>query len=82
MALAAWDVDACFDEGSIDFLMDKNARSSWLETPLAVTDETYDQELGLLESVQEIAISLARTTPTRTISGKQDVGSWTASTVD
>ena len=79
-SLAAWDVDACFGDGGIDFLNEKTADfsgSSWLEAPFLASEDVHDQELGLLESVQEIAIALARTTPTRTKSGKQDTESWT-----
>jgi hypothetical protein len=79
-SLAAGDVDACFGDGCIDFLNEKtasSARTSWLETPFIACEDTHDQELGLLESVQEIAIALARTTPTRVMPGKKDAEHWT-----
>ena len=72
--LAARQVDACFGEGDIDFINEKPAvpiRSSWLAGPGLATEETYDLELGLLESVQEIAIALTRTTPKRTALGSE-----------
>jgi len=65
--LSALEVDACFGEASIDFLREPlrfPPGTSWLE---ASSDESLDQELGLLESVQEIALALARTTPKRNI---------------
>ena len=76
-AISAMEVDACFGEGGIDFLKESPAGTSWLEAPFRAGDTTYDQELGLLESVQEIAIALARTKPTRTLSSQQDAGHWT-----
>ena len=76
-AISAMEVDACFGDGSIDFFQESAAATSWLEAPFLASDATHDQELGLLESVQEIAISLARTKPTRTLSSQQDAGHWT-----
>lgn len=79
-SLAAWDVDACFGDGGIDFLNEKTSNfvgSSWLEAPFLASDDVHDQELGLLESVQEIAIALARTKPTRTVRDTQEAESWT-----
>jgi len=73
-AISAMEVDACFGEGGIAFLTENPAGTSWLEAPLLAGDATHDQELGLLESVQEIAIALARTKPTRTLSSQQDAG--------
>lgn len=40
--------------------------TSWLETQESEDGSSYDQELEMLESVQEIAIALSRTTPRRT----------------
>ncbi len=67
--LAVQAVDACFGAADIAFL-DENTvpaterlakeGSDWL------SDASFDMELGLLESVQEIALSLVRTTPKRT----------------
>ena len=73
--LSAFDVDACFGAGDIDFIEEKRdswVEASWLESSDLKNDVSYDQELGLLESVQEIAIALARTTPKRTILEKEE----------
>ena len=75
--ITAMEADACFGDGNIDFLKQSAAGTSWLEAPFLPSDATHDQELGLLESVQEIAIALARTKPTRTLSSQQDAGHWT-----
>ena len=69
-SLSASQVDACFSEGDMDFLSEKPALqigSSWLTGPGLITEETYELELGLLESVQDIAIALTRTTPKRVV---------------
>ncbi|MCY2984493.1 MAG: hypothetical protein NTY15_12790 [Planctomycetota bacterium] len=74
-SLLAVDVDACFGAGEIDFFEEKRdswVEASWLENSDSANECPYDQELGLLESVQEIAIALARTTPNRTISKKEE----------
>ena len=68
--LAALAVDACFGTADIAFLDEKaipamerceKEGSDWL------SDGSLDMELGLLESVQEIALALTRTTPKRTL---------------
>jgi hypothetical protein len=70
--LAAGAVDACFgaflSENAVP-AMERCERegSDWL------SDESFDMELGLLESVQEIALSLVRTTPNRTSVARQSV---------
>ena len=67
-------VDACFADGDIDFLSEKPALTlgtSWLAGPGLTTEETYDLELGLLESVQEIAVALTRSTPKRVVREKE-----------
>ncbi len=75
-AHSALAVDACFGNADIAFLdenavpaMERSERegSDWL------SDGTFDLELGLLESVQEIALSLARTTPNRTSVARHSV---------
>lgn len=74
-SLSALDVDACFGAGDIDFLEEKRdswVEASWLESSVSANENSYDQELGLLESVQEIAIALARTAPKRTILEKEE----------
>ena len=66
--LSAVEIDACFGEGRIDFLSEPAEASheaSWLDAPME--NDTFEKELGLLESVQEIAIALARTTPKRNL---------------
>ncbi len=73
-SLSALDVDACFGAGEINFLDEKRdswVEASWLESA-SENECSYDQELGLLESVQEIAIALARTTPNRTNLEKEE----------
>lgn len=73
--LSAFDVDACFGAGNIDFIDEKRdswVEASWLEGSSSTSEASYDQELSLLESVQELAISLARTTPKRTILEKEE----------
>jgi len=74
--LVALAVDACFGAADIAFL-DENAvaamercereGSDWL------SDGSFDMELGLLESVQEVALALGRTTPKRTISSNSNL---------
>ena len=68
-SLSALDVDACFGSTGLEFLAEKPVS----EFGPSVTDEsvwsienTFDLELGLLECVQEIALTLARTPPKRT----------------
>ena len=70
--LSALDVDACFGDAGIGFLAEKpKAKSESLEFGGSVVVESreiaFDLELELLESVQEIAIALVRTSPKRTI---------------
>ncbi len=74
LTLAAFDVDACFVDGCNDFLRETNEAplgTSWLEAPGKAIDESFDLELGLLESVQEIAVALTRTAPKRTTTTTQ-----------
>ena len=70
--LTALAVDACFGDAGIGFLVEKPVSTSEsFDFGGSVTDEsgenTFDMELSLLESVQEIAIALARTSPKRTL---------------
>ena len=67
---SASEVDACFGAGGIDFIDEKQG-DSWLENAASTGEESFEQELGLLESVQEIAITLARTSPKRTVLEKE-----------
>ena len=72
--LSAFDVDECFGAGDIEFIEERReswVEVSWLETSSLESQASYDEELSLLESVQEIAIALARTTPKRTILEKE-----------
>jgi hypothetical protein len=74
-SLSALDVDACFGAGEIDFLEEKRdswVEASWLESSINANESSFDQELGLLESVQEIAIALTRTAPNRANSEKEE----------
>ena len=59
-------IDECFLDGSLDFLANPDFEQN-REGRTAGSSETadYDLELGLLESVQEIAISLAKKSPNR-----------------
>ena len=68
--LAALVVDTCFSAAGIAFLNEnavadkercEREGSDWL------SDGSFDMELGLLESVQEIALALGRTTPKRSL---------------
>jgi hypothetical protein len=65
-AVQADAIDACFLDGSLGFL-ENTAAGQDRAAPNAGSAESdsYDLELGLLESVREIAISLARKTPSR-----------------
>ena len=72
-SLTSLGVDACFGAGNLDFLDEKPAEKSWLELSDAPSEESFDQELSLLESVQEVAMALSRTTPTRSGTGKKAV---------
>ena len=70
--LSALEIDACFGDAGIGFLAEKlKAKPESLEFGGSVVDESreiaFDLELELLESVQDIAIALARTSPKRTI---------------
>lgn len=68
--LSATEVDACFGSADCAFLG---------ETPVSATkkgekdgsdwlsEDSFDLELGLLESVQDVAMALVRTTPKRTV---------------
>ncbi len=74
--LSALDVDACFGDAGIRFLAERpTAKSESLEFGGSVVVESreiaFDLELELLESVQEIAIALARTSPKRTVLATQ-----------
>ncbi len=64
-ALERSEVDACF--GDDEFLREVRSEALWLESPAVPSEQTFDLELGLLESVQEIAVSLARTPPKRKV---------------
>ena len=57
--LASSDVDTCFGDTSLAFLQEQSVDAS--NDNGQSVNENLDLELGLLESVQEIAISLART---------------------
>ena len=68
-SLSALDVDACFGSTGLEFLAERPVS----EFGPSVNDESvwsienaFDLELGLLECVQEIAMTLARTPPKRT----------------
>ena len=67
--LVASSVDQCFSGASLSFLEEKRSgpKFSFTRECFAESkDDSFDLELGLLESVQELAIALARTTPKRT----------------
>ena len=70
--LSALEIDACFGDAGIGFLAEQpKAKPESLEFCGSVAVESreiaFDLELELLESVQDIAIALARTSPKRTI---------------
>lgn len=58
--LSAVQVDSCFAGGEFDFLLPPVQQENSYELQADEDSESYDLELGLLESVQEIAISLYR----------------------
>ncbi len=69
LSLSAFDVDACFGSAALEFLVEKSVSEfgpSVIDESVWSTENTFDLELGLLECVQEIAFSLARTPPKRT----------------
>lgn len=59
-AISAQEVDACFEHSNVFFLGDEFVCST-REDSIECDSDFYDLELGLLEAVQEIAASLART---------------------
>ncbi|HUP79020.1 MAG TPA: hypothetical protein VM260_10740 [Pirellula sp.] len=70
--LSALEVDACFGDAGMGFLVEMPLTvSKSLDFGSSITDGSgenrFDLELGILESVQEIAIALARTSPKRTL---------------
>lgn len=58
--LSAVQVDSCFAGGEFDFLQSPDQHPSSYELQADEDSDSYDLELGLLESVQEIAVSLYR----------------------
>ncbi len=69
-SLSAIAVDLCFGASNIDFLAENlisEHPSNGSENLVWMCGDSYDTELGLLESVQEIAMALVRTTPKRTV---------------
>ena len=63
-------VDLCFSASSLEFLSEKpifEKPSKGLENSVWSCGDSYNMELGLLESVQEIAMALARTAPKRSV---------------
>lgn len=68
-SLSAFDVDACFGIAGLEFLVEKQFSEigpSEIDESVWSGEKAFDLELGLLECVQEIALSLARTPPKRT----------------
>jgi hypothetical protein len=53
-------IDRCFADNHLGFLIESAQCETSYELGADVQDVSYDLELGLLESVQEIAISLNR----------------------
>ena len=68
--LSATQVDSCFAKNDLEFLKPLARQNRSYELKADDDLESYDLELGLLESVQEIAISLYRE-PARRV--QQDV---------
>ena len=58
--LSAVQVDSCFAGGEFDFLLSPVQQDNSYELQADQDSDGYDLELGILESVQEIAISLYR----------------------
>ena len=65
--LSTFAVDECFEDSGLEFLAEKSTTTHSESNKLE--KNSFELELGLLESVQEIAIALARTTPKRTVAG-------------
>ncbi len=68
--LIANDVDECFGNVGIEFLEERistETRTSCMNDSSYSRGNSFDLELGLLESVQEIAVALVRTTPKRAV---------------
>ncbi len=68
-SLSALDVDACFGSAGLEFLAEKPVSEfgpSVIDGSVWSIENAFDLELGLLECVQEIALTLARTPPKRT----------------
>lgn len=68
-SLSANAVDLCFGASNLEFLAENPISehpSAGSENSVWSCGDSYDMELGLLESVQEIALALVRTTPKRT----------------
>ena len=61
------EIDVCFADSSLDFLLEPSSNQVRyeLQQDTVGAEGDYDLELGLLESVQEIAVSLQRQTPRR-----------------
>ena len=69
-SLMAHAVDACFGDANIEFLREETLskkRTIDGEDSGSTRGNSHDLELGILESVQEIAMALVRTTPSRTV---------------
>lgn len=69
-SLSANAVDLCFGASNIEFLAENPISehpSDGSKNSVWSCGDSYDMELGLLESVQEIAMALVRTTPKRTV---------------
>lgn len=72
-SLPANAVDLCFGASNLEFLSEKpiskkpptGLENKGLENSVWSCGNSYEMELGLLESVQEIAMALVRTTPKR-----------------
>jgi hypothetical protein len=58
--LSAVQVDSCFAGGEFDFLLPPVKQDTSYVLQADENSDSYDLELGLIESVQEIAISLYR----------------------
>jgi len=75
---ASSSVDACFCDGDLSFLtesMDVKGFNQQTESQSQASMDTYDLELGLLESVQDLAISLVRTSARRSARASMDAKS-------
>ena len=83
-SLPADAVDACFGAANIEFLSEKTGsanRTKACEDSIWSSGNSHDLELGILESVQEIAMALVRTTPNRTAPASEEIGSYVGSNV-